>query len=137
MHAFRRHCRRLRSALLVVLVLGMVVGPTLAAVGELHAIQHAAMAAGDAHGHPHAAHGGHGGHGDQHHHHPGDASGGDPGHATGGHGLMHQSASLTVTMPDEPLAVSDVALCEPLLPEFRRLHLPGDSPSLPFRPPIA
>ena len=25
----------------------------------------------------------------------------------------------------------------PLLPEFRRLHLPGDSPNLPFRPPIA
>ena len=129
MSALLRHCRRLRTALLVLVVLGMVVSPTLAAVGEVHGIQHAVAAGSDdAHGHTHSA--------DSDPHDPGgDES--DPEHATGGHGLMHQSASLSVTMPDEPLAVSEVAPGEPLLPEFRRLHLPGDSPNLPFRPPIA
>jgi len=132
MSALRRHCRRLRTALLALLVLGMVVSPTLAAVGELHGVEHAVAAASDhAHGHTHSA--------DNDHHdrdHDGDGDGSDPEHAAGGHGLLHQGASLSVTMPDEPLAVSEIALCEPLLPEFRRLHLPGDSPNLPFRPPI-
>jgi hypothetical protein len=131
MSSLRRHCRRLRTALLVLLVLGMVVSPTLAAVGELHGADHALAATGDdAHGHTHPAD-------DVHHDHGDGGDGSDPGHATGGHGLMHQGASLSVTMPDEPPAVSGVALGEPLLPEFRRLQLPGDSPNLPFRPPIA
>ena len=133
MSALLRHCRRLRTALLVLLVLGMVVSPTLAAVGELHGVEHAVAAASDdAHGHTHSADNDH-----HHHHHDHDGDGSDPEHATGGHGLMHQGASMSVTMPDEPLALSVVALGEPLLPEFRRLHLPGDSPTLPFRPPIA
>lgn len=130
MPALRRHCRRLRTALLVLLVLGMVISPTLAAVGELHAMEHAAAANDHAHGHAHSA--------DNDHHrqdHDGDRP--NPEHAAGGHGLMHQSASPSVTIPDEPVTVSRVALCEPLLPELRRRHLPGDPPDLPFRPPIA
>ena len=130
MSALLRRCRRMRTALLVLLVLGMVISPTLAAVGEVHRVEHAAAASDDAHGHTHSAD-------NDHHHHDHGGDGSDPEHATGSHGLMHQSASLSLTMPDEPLAVSVVALGEPLLPEFRRLHLPGDSPNLPFRPPIA
>jgi hypothetical protein len=131
MSALRRHCRRLRTVL-VLLVLGMVVNPTLAAVGELHGIEHAAMADhADVHAHAHPDDPGH------HHDHDRHGDGSDSGHASGGHGLMHQGGSLSVTMPEEALSVSDVALCEPLLPEFRRLHFSGDAPDLPFRPPIA
>lgn len=128
----RRHVRRLRIALLALLVLGMAIAPTLAAVGELHRIEHAATATGDdAHGHAHAA----GGEPTHHHDHSGDGS--DPDHATGLHGLMHQAGSASVAMPDALPAVTRVSLREPLLPEFRRLDLPGDTPDLPFRPPIA
>ncbi|SJZ76936.1 hypothetical protein [Novilysobacter spongiicola] len=133
MHALRRHRRRLRTALLVLMVLAMVVSPTLAAVGELHGLEHAAMGASDdGHGHGHPTPDGH-----HHHDHSDDVADPDPDHATGGHGLMHQAASLTVTMPDEPMAMSGVELCEPLLPELHRLCLPDDAPNLPFRPPIA
>lgn len=132
MSNIRRHVRRLRIALLALLVVGMAIAPTLAAVGELHRIEHAAMAPGDdAHGHVHAADGEH----THHHDDSGDGSDGD--HATGLHGLMHQAGSASVAMPGAPPAVSVVDLREPLLPEFRRLDLPGDTPDLPFRPPIA
>jgi hypothetical protein len=131
MSALLRHCR-LRTAFLALLVLGMVVSPALAAVGELHGVEHAVAAASvEPHGHTHSAD-------DDHHDHDhGGGEGSDPDHATGSHGLMHQATSLSVTLPVEPLTVSDVALCEPLLPEFRLLPMPGDAPNLPFRPPIA
>lgn len=129
MRAFRRYCRLLRTALLVLLVLGMVVSPVLAAVGELHAMEHAAVTASDgAHDHAHAAD-------SDHHDHHGDPV--DPDHATGGHGLMHQAGSVSVTLPDAAFTISMQSSSEPLLPGFGRSHLPGDSPSLPFRPPIA
>lgn len=129
MRAFRRPSRFLRIALRVLLVLGMAVNPTLAAVGELHGMEHAAMAANDdTHDHAHSAESGH------HDHHDGEV---DPDHAVGGHGLMHQAGSVSVTLPDAALDISMQAVSGSLLPEFGRFHLPGDSPDLPFRPPIA
>ena len=129
MLAFRRYRRLLRTSLLVLLVLGMVVSPVLAAVGEVHDMEHAAMAdRHDAHDHAHAT--------DSNHHDHRDGAV-DPDHATGGHGLMHQAGGVSVTLPDATLAISMQLASEPLLPELGRSRLPGDSPSLPFRPPIA
>jgi hypothetical protein len=127
-----RDCRLLlRSAFLALLVLGMVVNPTLAAVGELHAIDHAAAAWDhDRGGHAHSTDT------DDHHHaHPGGQP--DHDHATGAHGLMHQGGTVSFGLPEAGVVVSDASPCGPLLPEFRRRALPGDCPSLPFRPPIA
>lgn len=129
MRAFRRYSRLLRTALLVLLVLGMVVSPVLAAVGELHAMEHAAMAANDsAHDHVGLADS------DPHDHHGSEV---DPDHATGRHGVMHQAASVLVTLPATALDISMQSADESFLPEFGRSHLPADSPSLPYRPPIA
>lgn len=129
MRAFRRPRCFLRIALRVLLVLGMAVSPVLAAVGELHGLEHASMAsADDAHDHAHSADA------SPHDHHGGGV---DPDHATGGHGLMHQAGSVSVALPDATLDISTQAASGPLLPELGRFHLPGDSPDLPFRPPIA
>ena len=129
MRAFRRYSLLPRTALLVLLVLGMAIGPILAAVGELHDMEHAAMASSDgAHDHDRSSDS------DHHDHHGGEP---DPDHATGGHGLMHLAGSVSVTLPDAQLHISMQSASEPLLPEFGRFLLPGDSPSLPFRPPIA
>jgi hypothetical protein len=131
MSALRHYRRLLRTAFLALLVLGLVVNPTLAAVGELHAIEHAAAASGhDRDGHPHSA-----GTDDHHHDHPSGHP--DRDHATGTHGLMHQSGTASFTLPEAEVVVSGLAACGPLLPEFRRCPLPGDCPNLPFRPPIA
>jgi hypothetical protein len=132
----RRHQCLSRTILLVLLMLGVMISPVLAVVGELHGIEHAAMAAGDGahehdhdhdHGHRHTAAF------DRPHHH-GEA---DPDHVSGAHGLMHQTVNVTVTMPDMSLAVSFQSAREPRLPEFSRIHPPSDFPNLPFRPPIA
>lgn len=123
--------RLLRAALTALLVLGMVIGPALAVASGLHGIEHAALAArGDGHGHAGDA---------GHHHHADDPSAdeADPEHATGAHGLLHQTGSVSVALPHALLSVSAPATCAPQLPELRRPSLPGDSPTLPFRPPIA
>lgn len=125
--------RLLRAALTALLVLGMVIGPTLAVASGLHGIEHAALAAhGTGHGHGHAGDAGH-------HHHADDPSAdeADPEHATGAHGLLHQTGSVSVALPHAVLSVCAPAACAPQLPELRRPSLPGDSPTLPFRPPIA
>lgn len=128
MSSCRRIRRILRSAVLVLLMLGMVINPALAAVSELHGLEHAAMAASEGtheHAHPDGSH----------HHHPGDDV--DPEHTSGLHGLMHQTGSLAETLP-EGLSTMLVQLPpEADLPESGMSHRPGDSPNLPFRPPIA
>jgi hypothetical protein len=131
MRAFRRNLRLPGTALRVLLMLGMVVNPVLAAVGELHGMEHASLAAGgEAHDHDHA----HTSHIQPHDHRGG---GDDPDHATGGHGLLHQVVGGTDPLPDSPLRISMQPACGLHLPECSRCQLPGDSPDLPFRPPIA
>lgn len=130
MSAHRHYSRLMRTAFLALLVLGMAINPTLAAVGDLHAIEHAAAASGhDRDGHPHSA-------GTDHHHH--DPSGQpDRDHATGTHGLMHQNCTVSFALPEAEVVVSGLAASGPLLPEIHRHPLSGDCPNLPFRPPIA
>lgn len=129
MRVFRRNLRFPGTALRVLLMLGMVVNPVLAAVGELHGMEHAAMASGDdVHDHAHASDS------QPHDHHGG---GDDSDHASGGHGLLHQTGSAADPLPDATLDISVRAASGPLLPDSGRSHLPGDSPDLPFRPPIA
>jgi hypothetical protein len=129
MRAFRRKFRFPGIALRLLLALGMVVNPVLAAVGELHGMEHAAMAsAEDMHDHAHGSDSQ-----PQDHHGGGD----DSDHASGGHGLLHQAGSASDPLPDIALGISVASASGPLLPESGRSHLPGDSPDLPFRPPIA
>ena len=129
----RRHRRLLRTALLVLLALGMVVQPALGALGELHEVEHAAIAQSDS-GHDH---------GDDHlHDHDADTGhqhgdGSDQDHATGPHGLLHQAASASATLPDPVTFLPPQVPAGSHLPESGPLHLPGDAPGLPFRPPIA
>lgn len=128
MSSFRRTRRILRSALLTLLMLGLVINPVLAAVGELHGLEHAAMAA-SAGLHDHAHQEG------SDHPHPGDDA--DPEHASGLHGLLHQTGSVSETLPEGLSALLVQLPPEADLPEFGMSHRPGDSPNLPFRPPIA
>lgn len=129
MRAFRRKFRFPGVALRLLLALGMVVNPVLAAVGELHGMEHAAMASGDdVHAHAHASDS------QAHDHHGG---GGESGHASGGHGLLHLVGSPSDPLPDIALDIPAQSASGPLLPESGQSHLPGDSPNLPFRPPIA
>lgn len=113
----------LRASLLVLLVLGMLVKPVLNHVGELHAVEHAALAVCD-HGHDGSDH---------------DCtdSGPDTDHAQGAHSLMHSadagastgicisSTSLPTAAPDSVLPMPDTAAVHP------------QHPISLFRPPIA
>jgi hypothetical protein len=127
----RPHRLLLRTALLVLLTLGVMISPVLAMVGELHAIEHAALADSDSlHHHLHSAAA------DHPDHHGGDPDS-DPDHATGMHGLMHQSVSISVTLPNTALDIPGQSACAPRLPELARADPPRKAPSSPFRPPIA
>ncbi|MFP7721525.1 hypothetical protein [Lysobacter sp. A3-1-A15] len=133
-----RPLRRLfRTALLTLLVLGMAVGPALGAVGQLHSAAHEQPEFG--HGHAHDHEGGHDGpllqSAGNHPHPAGELDHGD--HATGSHGLMHQASTVSFAMPHTAMEIPMPAACSTHLPELAGTHLPGDSPSLPFRPPIA
>lgn len=127
MNAFRRCHRRFARALLALLVLGMVFSPIFAVAAQVHSLEHAA-AADDLHQRAHLSD-------VAHHHHLGGQV--DPDHATGTHGLMHQTVNVTVTLPDAVLRVLAQPVCTPSLPEVGCLHLPNDPTNLPFRPPIA
>lgn len=134
MFSFRRHRQLLRTALLVLLALGMVVQPALGSLGELHEVEHAVVAQSD-HGHDHGDDHAHDHDPDASHDHGGDGS--DPDHATGSHGLLHQSGTVSVTLPEVMPCLLRQVPAEPRLPESGPFHLPGDTPDLPFRPPIA
>lgn len=150
MSAHPRHRRRLvRSALLVLLALGVAISPALAAVGALHALDHVVAGGardgqGHDHGHAHGVDGGRHHHGHDHRHDPdpdppaGQADGApERDHASGAHALMHQGGTVSLDLADARPLVAAVAACAPPLPESGRPSLPGDCPSLPFRPPIA
>lgn len=123
-----RHLGLFRTALLVLLALGMAVQPMLGAVSKLHGAEHAAMAdlAPD-HGHAHADDADHG-HDDQT---P------DPDHVKGTHVLMHLDAGLAVALPDSVVRVPARILASPPLVLGAVDDLPVAAPHLPFRPPIA
>lgn len=133
MQAIHRHRRSLRALLVALLVLGMVITPALAAAGEVHDIEHAAADA-DGIGHTHSADSDH----HQHpHDHDGRDGGTDPDHAAGAHGLMHQTSSVSIALPEAILGISTVSSCAQLAPECPGLPALRDRPDLPFRPPIA
>lgn len=127
MSRLRRYYHSLRTALLVLLAFGLMVTPVLDQLGELHGVEHAAMAAAS-HGHAHALdlvaadHP----HGDE----------GDSDHSDGSHGLLHLYTSVTVALPDTVVRLFPPPAVGALLPIPVAPLLPGDPSSLPFRPPI-
>jgi hypothetical protein len=127
-----RQPRLFRTALLVLLALGVVVKPTLAALGELHDAEHAVQASSHGHDHGHT------------HGHEGDPSpdprlppAGDPDHAQGTHGLLHVLSTVSLALPDAVVRLAPAPTAALPLPDIEAPRLPGDAPSLPFRPPIA
>ncbi len=121
--------------MLLLLTLGMAIQPVLGALGEMHAVEHAATTPqGDSdHGHEHAhthAHAVEAGHA-----HSGDAP--DPDHAIGEHGLMHQGGGASFALPQSTPSLACQMPAEARLPDSAPRRLPGDAPDLPFRPPIA
>ena len=118
--------RLLRASCLALLVLGLMIKPVLAELGEFHAAEHTVAA--DAHGHGHDS--------------DGDTEGGcspdRDDHATGAHGLMHQSGgSTTLTGLVHGMSVPRVYARMPDLPIPDAIGVPHEVPSSPFRPPIA
>lgn len=139
MIALARSTRALfRASLLVLLVVGVIVRPVLNQISELHAVEHAALAAAAGDGHGNGEHG----HDDDHAHddgsHPAldDSQGQEAGHTDGAHGLMHQadtgpSASLAGLIPQFGHSMPAPRLLAPASGP-----LPPQIPSTPFRPPI-
>jgi hypothetical protein len=124
-----RLSRLLRASFLALLVLGLIIKPVLTQLSELHVAEHAmAVAAADAHDHDHDS--------------DGDTEDGrNPDrddHATGAHGLMHQSGgSTTLTGLVPSISVPMVYARMPDLPIPDAIGVPHEVPSSPFRPPIA
>ncbi len=117
----------LRVSMLTLLVLGIAIRPVLQFVGEAHASDH--RVAVEFHGHDH-------GHGHGHDSEP--ANDPAPDHASGVHGLMHQSSGGgTFSVNTLVMSLPEVA--------FELLATPVPVPSRvplqliegPFRPPIA
>ena len=126
MHFHSPKLRRLfRASFLALLVLGLMINPVLAQLGEFHAAEHAVAA--DAHGHDHRA--------------DGTNDGDDPeqdDHTSGSHGLMHQNGgSTTLTGLVASMSVPMVYTRMPDLPIPDAIGIPQEVPSSPFRPPIA
>lgn len=132
-----RHRRFLRSALLAVLVLGMVLKPTLVMLGDLHGAQHSlAGTVHGAHGHDHGHHDGSepGAAGSDPH--PGDRAAPD-GHALGSHGLLHQETTLSLSLPESLIRIPMPVPARETLPASGDFGRPGAPPEMPFRPPIS
>ena len=117
----------LRASLLVLLVLGLVIKPVLNQIGELHSIEHAALADADGHGHEHG------------HDHEDGGQDDEPGqdHTKGAHGLMHQ-ANLGASSDALPvLAIQPLPSFSLALPIPDCSAAPRQFAATPFRPPIA
>lgn len=132
MKLLRDHLRILRLLVAAWMIAGLVLQPVLAALGDLHELDHLAEgcgdhAQGDFHAHDHADHR----HGDD----PGDGSGS---HTGGLHSLLHSFAGMNgATLPDLPSIVGTGPIGS--LPPQRALdqgRIAGH-PNSPFRPPIA
>ncbi len=124
----------LRTSFLALLVLGLMIQPLLAQLGELHAAEHAMLVATDAHGHDHDADSDHDAYIDS-------EDGRNPDqddHATGAHGLMHQSGGFTtLTGLVSSMSVPKLYARMPDLPIPDAIGVRNAVPSSPFRPPIA
>ena len=118
-----RHRRLLQTCAFALLLLGLLCQPVLGFVGELHAIEHAAVA----------------GHADEHAGDHADAAGdeGEPDHALGEHGLLHQcSGGASSIPPAHPMLVLATGPTT-TLPIVEASQPVGAVLTLPFRPPIA
>jgi hypothetical protein len=123
--SIRRH-PVLHTILLVMLALGLMIKPTLAAVGQIHEMteQTALAAAAD---HDDQAH-------DEHDHGEPER---DPDHAMGSHGLLHQvDASASTGLLIGPVSTASPPPCV-VLPSHREAAERSGPPSTLFRPPIA
>ncbi len=118
----------LRVGFLTLLVLGLMIQPLLAQLGELHAAEHAMAVAADEHDHDHDAEGD-----------TEDGSNPDQDdHATGAHCLMHQSGGFTtLTGLVSSISVPMLYARMPDLPIPDAIGVPHEAPSSPFRPLIA
>lgn len=121
--------RLLRASFLALLMLGLLVGPLLSKLSEIHAVEHG-MAIGplaDGHGHSHddAA--------DPHT----DGSAPEDDHTDGAHGLMHQSGGQTTFALAAEIGIPCAPRRTESPPNLTRSGLPQQPPSNPFRPPIA
>lgn len=105
----------LRAAMLALLVLGIMVRPMLEMIGELHAVEHAALI------------------GDN------DPQGNqlDPDHTMGTHGLLHQSSGNADSTLPAPLSLTAPPSTPVVLPVHTARAPGGAYITLPFRPPIA
>lgn len=126
-----RLSRLLRASFLAMLVLGLVIQPVVAQLSDLHAVEHAAAAIAE-HGHDHGP--GNVNLADTH----GDEAPGQDDHSAGSHGLMHQAGgSSTLTASALALSVPSVYAPAADLPMPASARIPQQSPTNPFRPPIA
>lgn len=115
-----RHRSFLQGCAFALLLFGLVCKPVLGFVGELHAIEHAALA----------------GHADDHGNDHGD-DGEDPGHAFGAHGLLHQCSGGAGSIPPlHPMLVL-APMPAAILPAVEASPPARPTLTLPFRPPIA
>jgi hypothetical protein len=122
LHPATTHLNFLRASLLVLLVLGLVIKPVLNQIGELHSIEHAALADADGHGHDHD-----------------DDQDDEPGqdHTKGAHGLMHQANLGASTDALPTLAIQPLQSFSLALPIPDCSAAPRQFAATPFRPPIA
>ena len=110
----------LQACAFALLLLGLLCEPILDFVGELHAVEHAALAShvGD--------------HGDDH-----GNNGEEEGHAVGGHGLMHQYSGGAGSIPPVHPVIAMGLIPSATLPAVEASPPIGSILTLPFRPPIA
>lgn len=118
----------MRTLALALLLIGIGLNPVVAFVGDIHALDHAALAA-DAGSHAHA---------DDHAHTPPSVTDSEPAgeeQGDGWHGLMHLSHGCAASVGGSPLLA--------VVPQAQKVDAaPSTSPaplkrvSVPFRPPI-
>jgi hypothetical protein len=126
MHRIRRHRNLLHTALLVLVAFGMLLQPVLAALGDLHEVEHAVALHSD-HGHSH-----HDGH------EVPEDEGEVPGDPVGSHGLLHACGAAAPVALLEPVSLTAAAVATGDPPDRGYVHGPPVSRlTLPFRPPIA
>ncbi len=130
--------RLLRASMLVMLVLGLMIGPVLSQLGDLHAVEHSFASTADAHGHDHRDDEGGRGHRHDHSANDTDVDGKGKDHSAGAHALMHQSGiATTLTGLTPALTVPTAFGRMPDLPLPSSARIPRQNLTTPFRPPIA
>lgn len=117
----------LRTALLVMLALGVMIKPVLAGVSDLHQVMDHAPLPSEDHGHDHDP--------DQEGHDHGEPDQ-HPKHAQGAHGLMHQTDAGSSTGSLGSLTLSTSLPPQVVLPSHREAFKRDCRQSSLFRPPI-